>query len=184
MSTAFKFKLLQRVSPSLRAQSSAMKLVEKPIFLEKPATQFPWSSLRMPPPPALPGFPRAEPSVLSQIQPCWGFSHLTCTMVLLPMHVGSRMQYWNSKALKTISQWMSKWAARSQKITLFLCFYIPQIAKGKIIFQWGLMPQLVGLIFAIFLHPKLKIILVRITTGIYAQSMADVLRERAVSESM
>jgi len=61
--------------------------------------------------------------------------------------------------------------------------YIPN-SKRKNNLPLGLMPQLVGLIFAIFLHLKLKIILIKNTAGIYAQSMPDVLRERAVSESI
>ena len=53
-----------RLSPSLKAHNSARQLLVQPKPLEKPGTQFP-SLLRLrPPPPPLPGFPRADFLVL------------------------------------------------------------------------------------------------------------------------
>lgn len=48
----------------------------------------------------------------------------------------------------------------------------------------GLMPQLMGLVYSIFLGPMLKVTLVKIVVGVYAQLVPDILRERAVSKSM
>ena len=66
---------LARVSPSLRAHYSTMKLLVKPKFLEKPIIQSPLWSQMNPPLPAFPGFPKAEPSVLSFAHPSGGFVH-------------------------------------------------------------------------------------------------------------
>ena len=66
---------LARVSPSLRAHYSTMKLLVKPKFLEKPIIQSPLWSRMNPPSPAFPGFPKAEPSMLSFAHPSGGFVH-------------------------------------------------------------------------------------------------------------
>ena len=60
------------ICPSLRAQSSAKKLVVIPIFLEKALIQAPESEQSTPSPPAAPGFPSDESSVLSLNQPLTG----------------------------------------------------------------------------------------------------------------
>ena len=84
ISTAFKCKSLQRIRPSLRPQSSAMKLFAHPILLEKPPSHSPHSFLMRPPHPARPGFPIAAPSVFRHAHLTWGLYHLTCTTLLLP----------------------------------------------------------------------------------------------------
>nr|POE88854.1 hypothetical protein CFP56_37391 [Quercus suber] len=61
-------------SPSLKAQSSAIRTVAMPKGLEKPWTQVPLESRRRPPAPAWPLM--MEASVFSLYQPGGGLSHL------------------------------------------------------------------------------------------------------------
>ena len=48
----------------------------------------------------------------------------------------------------------------------------------------GLIPQLMGLVFKVFLHPMLKVALVKATVGVYAQTVPDIVKERTVSKPM
>ena len=61
-------------SPSLKAQSSAIRTVAVPNGLEKPWTQVPFESRRRPPAPAWPLV--MEASEFSLYQPGVGLSHL------------------------------------------------------------------------------------------------------------
>ena len=61
--------------------------------------------------------------------------------------------------------------------------YTPN-SKRKNNLPRGVMPHLVGLIFAVIFHPQLKIIHIEITVTRNAQSVPDIPSERAVSESM
>ena len=125
------------VSPSLKAHSSASKLDVTPMFLEKPNTQLPISSLRIPPPPANPGFPKEEPSVFNFHQPLLGLSHLTSFIMNLLTAFQSVAYQWNSLA------WLTIWTVRFGlklvlwKMNLFLCFHNNQIASIKTIFHGG-----------------------------------------------
>ena len=65
ISTARMLRDRHKSKPSLRAQSSASTLVATPILRVNPLTQPPWASLINPPPPALPGLPKDEPSVFN-----------------------------------------------------------------------------------------------------------------------
>ena len=66
-------KSLKMMRPSLRAHNSAMKLLVVPKARLKPLIQWPRWSRITPPPPALPGFPKAEPSVLNFTHPTYLF---------------------------------------------------------------------------------------------------------------
>uniref|UniRef100_A0A7N2LUP2 non-specific serine/threonine protein kinase n=1 Tax=Quercus lobata TaxID=97700 RepID=A0A7N2LUP2_QUELO len=68
-SSKVKFICWHNNNPSLSAQSSAKKLSAFPIFLAKPTTHFPASSLNRPPPPAMPSKELEVPSVLRFIHP-------------------------------------------------------------------------------------------------------------------
>ena len=63
--------------PSKRALNSAWTLVICPMVWEKPPNHDPQESWISPPPPAIPGFPKEEPSVLSLALPKVGGSHFT-----------------------------------------------------------------------------------------------------------
>ena len=67
---------MAKFSPSLKAYSLDITLVVYPIDLKNPLTQFPWLSLIIPSPPALPGFPRDAPLVLSLCHPTKGLVHV------------------------------------------------------------------------------------------------------------
>lgn len=65
------------LSPSQRTHHSANGVVVIPQKSEEPAIRFPNWSCRKPPPPAIPGFPSTDPSVLSLNQPSLGGFQLT-----------------------------------------------------------------------------------------------------------
>ena len=103
ITTAVKFLSTHNIKPSLKAHSSAIKLEVIPICLENPKTQFPYSSRIIPPPPALPGFPSDDPSILSFLHPSTGFSHLTGFKTWQIASLAFKAQWIKSIALWRIS---------------------------------------------------------------------------------
>ena len=122
----------------------------QPQFMEKPPSQSPCSFRIIPPQPARPGLPKAEPSVLSRTQPCWAFSHLTCTIYQLPDNLGLMTQWKNSAAWNKASLCTLFCLGRSLNTKLFLCFHKCQITKGKIILHGGWFCTLGTLSFQFF----------------------------------
>ena len=141
---------LQRLRPSLNPQSSAIKLLEQPILLEKPPSHSSCLFLIRPPHPARPGFPTAALSVFRHAHSAWGLSHLTCTNLLLLDFLAFKPQCWNSKARKRAYLWTYGWACRFLKIATFLCFHNSQMVKGKMIHQGGCTPNLQMLLLQLF----------------------------------
>ena len=115
---------LARVSPSLRTHNSAMKLLVEQRLLEKPIIQSPLWSWISPPPPATPGFPRTEPSVLSLAHPS-GRLHATGIMDL---DVGSLVLVPTAK--NSAALWMH-FSALCLLINSFLFFFLSKKKKKK-----------------------------------------------------
>ena len=76
ISISDKHKLIHKVRPSLKAQSSAVALSVIPIFLANPFTQEPKELRIRPPLPVRPGYFKADPSVFNLNQQELGRSHL------------------------------------------------------------------------------------------------------------
>ena len=76
ISTGDKHKLIHKVRPSLKAQSFAAALSVIPIFLVNTFTQEPEELRIRSPPPARPGYFKADPSVFNLNQQELGRSHL------------------------------------------------------------------------------------------------------------
>ena len=151
-SIAKKFLSTQMVSPSLKAHSSASKLEVTSMFLEKPTTQLPISSLIIPPPPAKPGLPKEDSFVFSVHQPFPGHSHLTSYTVNLLIALQSAAHQWKSLA------WLMIWAIRFGlkllfwKIVLFLCFHNNQMAYINTIFHGGWLCKITWFLVALVVN--------------------------------
>ena len=87
-----KFLARQIENPSRKAQSSAVKLEALLIFLANPITQFPLSSLIIPPPPATPNCSEADPCVFNFSQPVASLSHLIDFLEILAKALKERPQ--------------------------------------------------------------------------------------------
>ena len=135
--TFYRFNWRQSIRPSRSAQVSAMKLLARPMFLENPTNQFPWSFLIRPPQPVVFVDPEAAPSVFSFTQPLFGLSHLICFITFDWLLEGWLTHKVNSMACEKITLASWGFTLLPLKTSWLRWCQISQIARRKVVPREG-----------------------------------------------